>query len=103
MWVTFNIVDPIFRICSLLLVKKYIYFLRHGGPDIVSSLILDMRKKMEGQVFQDKLCLFFFCLGIIASAQTDFSLNRQILNIQSFIQYSKESLFQKFVLKVEWL
>lgn len=59
MWVTFNIVDPIFRICSLFLVKKYIYFLRHVGPDIVSSLSLDMRKKMEGQVFQDKLCLFF--------------------------------------------
>lgn len=61
MWITFNIVDPIFRICSLLLVKKYIYiyFLQHVGPDIVSSLILDMRKKMEGQVFQDKLCLFF--------------------------------------------
>lgn len=30
----------------------------------------------------------------------DFSRDQQILAIQSFIQYSKESLFEKFALKV---
>lgn len=45
---------------------------------------------------QVMLVFFLFRHNCICSNRLD----RQILNIQSFIQYSKESLFQKFVLKV---
>ena len=101
MWITFNIVDPIFRICSLLLVKKYIYiFPTTRGSRYCFVSHFGHEKKNGRSSASRQVMLVFFCLGIIASAQTDFSLNRQILNIQSFIQHSKESRFQKFVLKV---
>lgn len=68
--------------------KKKKYFLQHVGSDIVSFSFSfwTWEKKWKVKCFKTSYACFFFCLGIIASAQIDLTDKSSIFKVLSSIR-----------------